>query len=47
MGNSGNVDEFTDMIREGFVEQMQQVNQEMLKVQEFITVVTTWINENF
>ena len=47
MGNSSNVDEFTDMIREGFVEQMQQVNQEMLKVQEFITVVTTWINENF
>ena len=47
MSLSSNVDEFTDMIREGFVEQMQQVNQEMLKVQEFITVVTTWINENF
>lgn len=40
-------DEFTVMIREGFVTQMQQVNRETLQTQELLKMLTQWVKQKF
>ena len=38
---------FYEMVRDGFIEQMQSMNDEINKTQTFSTVLTKWIFENF
>ena len=40
-------DEFSIMIRDGFVEQMQEVNRETLKAQQLIAILSQWLSKNF
>ena len=42
-----NKDEFYEMIKLGFMEQMTNINSEMRQTQEYSQVITRWISDTF